>query len=75
LLKTVFRILGVPPLNLYDATASDLADCFTSSADFTRFHVLPIDRRLFDPAAAREPLHPKPSPRMDDPRVVRELEK
>lgn len=75
LLKTVFRILGVPPLNLYDATASDLADCFTSSADLTPFHVLPIDQRLFDPAAAREPLHPKPSPRMDDPRVVRELEK
>jgi hypothetical protein len=75
LLKTVFRILGVPPLNLYDATASDLADCFTSSPDFTPFHVLPIDKRLFDPAAAKEPLHPKPSPRMDDPRVVRELEK
>ena len=75
LLKTVFRILGVPPLNLYDATASDLADCFTSSPDLTPFHVLPIDQRLFDPAAAREPLHPKPSPRMDDPSVVRELEK
>jgi DNA-binding beta-propeller fold protein YncE len=75
LLKTVFRILGVPPLNLYDATASDLADCFTTSPDFTPFHVLPIDKRLFDPAAAREPLHPKPSPRMDDPAVVRELEK
>jgi hypothetical protein len=75
LLKTVFRILGVPPLNLYDASASDLADCFTSSPDLTPFHVLPIDKRLFDPAAAKEPLHPKPSPRMDDPSVVRELEK
>jgi DNA-binding beta-propeller fold protein YncE len=73
LLKTVFRILGVPPLNLYDATASDLADCFTSSADLTAFHALPIDKRLFDPATAREPLHPKPSPQMDDPRVVKEL--
>jgi DNA-binding beta-propeller fold protein YncE len=75
LLKTVFRILGVPPLNLYDATASDLADCFTSSADLTAFHALPSDKRLFDPATAREPLHPKPSPQMDDPRVVKELEK
>ena len=75
LLKTVFRILGIPPLNLYDATASDLADCFTTSPDFTPFHVWPIDPRLFDPATAREPLHPQPSPRMDDPRVIRELEK
>ena len=75
LLKTVFRILGIPPLNLYDATASDLADCFTTSPDFTPFHVLPIDPRVFDPAAAREPLDPRPSPRMDDPRVIRELEK
>src|SRR5207245_381760 len=35
LLKTVFRLLGVTPLNLYDAAASDLADCFTTSPDFT----------------------------------------
>ena len=75
LLKTVFRILGVPPLNLYDATASDLADSFTSSPDFTPYHALPADERLFDPATAREPAIPTPSPRMDDPRVIRELEK
>jgi hypothetical protein len=75
LLKTVFRILGVPPLNLYDATASDLADSFTSSPDFTPYHALPVDERLFDPATAREPAIPTPSPRMDDPRVIRELEK
>jgi hypothetical protein len=30
---------------------------------------------VFDPAAAREPLDPHPSPRMDDPRVIQELEK
>jgi len=35
LLKTAFRILGIPPRNLYDAAASDLADCFTSEPDFT----------------------------------------
>src|SRR5205085_7999053 len=28
--KTVFRILDIPPLNLYDAAAADLSDCFTS---------------------------------------------
>ena len=75
LLKTVFRLLGLPPLNLYDATASDLADCFTASPDFTPFHLLPIDPRVFDPSAAREPLDPHPSPQMDDPGVIRELEK
>ncbi|HVP46715.1 MAG TPA: alkaline phosphatase family protein [Bryobacteraceae bacterium] len=75
LLKTVFRLLGLPPLNLYDATASDLADCFTTSPDFTPFHLLPIDPRVFDPSAAREPLDPHPSPRMDDPRVIQDLEK
>jgi hypothetical protein len=75
LLKTIFRLLGVPPLNLYDATASDLADCFTSSPDFTPYHVLPVDERVFDPATAREPLDPRPSPPMDDPKAIRELEK
>ena len=73
LLKTIFRILQIPPLNLYDATASDLSDCFISSPDFTPYHAVPVDERLFVPAAAREPLDPKPSPRMDDPAVVREL--
>ena len=56
LLKTIFRILQIPPLNLYDATASDLADCFAASPDFTAFHAGPVDPRIFDPAAAREPL-------------------
>ena len=73
MLKTVFRLLRIPPLNLFDATASDLSDCFTSTPDFTPYTALPADRRLFDPAKAREPLDPEPSPRMDDPRVVEEL--
>jgi YVTN family beta-propeller protein len=73
MLKTVFRILQIPPLNLFDATASDLSDCLTEAPDFSPYTVLPIDGRLFDPAKAREPLDPKPSPRMDDPKVVEEL--
>ncbi|HEX8984422.1 MAG TPA: bifunctional YncE family protein/alkaline phosphatase family protein, partial [Bryobacteraceae bacterium] len=72
LLKTVFRILRLPPLNLYDATASDLADCFTEKPDFAGYKVLPLDPRLFDPAKARDPLDPRPSPKMDDPAVLRE---
>ncbi|HWR51056.1 MAG TPA: hypothetical protein VN428_08115 [Bryobacteraceae bacterium] len=72
MLKTALRLLGLPPLNLYDAIASDLADCFQPEPDFTPFKALPPDLRIFDPAMAREPLDPKPSPRMDDPRVLHE---
>jgi len=75
MLKTIFRLLEIPPLNLYDATASDLADCFTSSPDFSPYKPLPIDPRLFVPDTAREPLDPAPSPRMDDPKVIRELQR
>lgn len=67
MLKTVFRIFGLPPLNLFDATASDLSECFTDKADFRPYTTLPEDKKVFDPAKVREPLDPKPSPRMDDP--------
>jgi YVTN family beta-propeller protein len=70
MLKTIFRLLGLPPLNLFDAVASDLSDCFTNTPDFDGYHVVPEDRRLFDPAAAREPLDPRPSIKMDDPAEV-----
>jgi DNA-binding beta-propeller fold protein YncE len=75
LLKTVFRLLGIPPLNLFDAAASDLAECFTSQPDFTPYKMLPVVPELFDPAKAREPLVPEPGPRLDDPRVLREQHK
>ena len=44
-----------------------------TSLFFASYTAAPIDARLFDPAKAREPLDPQPSPRMDDPRVVEEL--
>jgi len=72
LLKTVFRLLKLPPLNLYDASAADLSDCCTETPDFTPFTLRSIRPELFDPAKARDPLDPKPGPRMDDPRAVRE---
>jgi len=72
LLKTVFRLLKLPPLNLYDATAADLSDMFTETPDFQPFSLRAIRPELFDPAKARDPLDPKPSPKMDDPRSVRE---
>ncbi|MBK9167237.1 MAG: hypothetical protein IPM24_07205 [Bryobacterales bacterium] len=72
LLKTVFRLLGLPPLNLFDAAAADLSDCFTSEPDFSPYKKLPVDERLFVPEKARAPDIPRPSPRMDDPAILRE---
>jgi len=60
MLKTIFRLLGLPPLNLFDAVASDLGDCFTDTPDYAGYQVLEEDARLFDPAEAREPLDPQP---------------
>jgi YVTN family beta-propeller protein len=53
LLKTIFRLLGLPPLNLYDAAATDLSDLFASKPDPSPYKVLPEDERIFDPATAR----------------------
>jgi YVTN family beta-propeller protein len=70
LLKTIFRLLGLPPLNLFDASAADLSDCFTSRPDAAGYRALEVDKRLFDPAAARESKG-APSPKMDDPEEIR----
>jgi len=40
--KTVDLILGIPPLNQYDAAATDLRDLFTPNADFTPYQFTPI---------------------------------
>jgi DNA-binding beta-propeller fold protein YncE len=65
LLKTIFRLLKKPPLNLYDASATDLSDMFTTEPDFTPYKLLPVDARLFDPAKAKIAPSGTPSPRMD----------
>ncbi len=51
LLKTVFRLLHLPPLNLFDAAAADLSDCFQKKPDFTGFKAMDADKRIFDPPA------------------------
>lgn len=75
LLKTVFRILQLPPLNLFDAAAADLGECFTSKPDFAAYNVLSPNPAVFNPARVREPFDPKPSPMMDDPREVKRQQK
>ena len=55
--KTFWNILGLPYLNQYDAAATDLADCFADTPDYTPYRALPVDARLFDPAVAMEPFN------------------
>jgi len=40
--KTVNLIFGIPPLNQYDAAATDLRDIFTDKPDFTPYNFTPI---------------------------------
>ena len=40
--KTIYLILGVPPLNQYDAAATDLRDLFADTADDTPYAFQPI---------------------------------
>jgi hypothetical protein len=40
--KTANLILGLPPLNQYDAVASDLRDLFTARPDYTPYKFAPI---------------------------------
>jgi hypothetical protein len=72
LLKTVFRLLGMPPLNLYDAAASDLSDVFTSAPDFRPFKAVRPDPDILIPENVKDPLDPQPQPPMDAPSYLRE---
>jgi hypothetical protein len=81
ILKSAELILGLPPLNQYDAAATDLADCFTDVQDVSAYVALPSDVTVFDPAKARDPLYSQrtgkplpPSEPLDDPaRIRREM--
>ena len=41
LLRTMELMLGLPPMNQMDATATPMTDCFTDAPDFTPFKALP----------------------------------
>jgi hypothetical protein len=53
LLRTIFELLGVPPLHLADATSASLRDVWTGQPDFTPFTAVAPDRRIFDPAKVK----------------------
>jgi YVTN family beta-propeller protein len=71
--RTLYEILGLPPLNLFDALANDFSDCFTTTPDFRPYNCIPVDHRIFDPEKAKDPKDPNygqarrtPSIPMDD---------
>jgi hypothetical protein len=71
LLRTAFELLRLPPLNLYDATAAGLNECFSLQADLTPYDALPVDPALFDPKKARIVKGAPRGPKMDDPAEIR----
>ncbi len=81
ILKTIYRLLGLPPNNLFDAVATDLADLFGPTPDFTPYKFVPADPRVFRPEATFDPTDPKferrrqagPATPLDDPDFVESL--
>jgi YVTN family beta-propeller protein len=53
--RLIFTLLGLPPLNQFDAAASLPLDFFASEANTAPYRALPIDPRLFDPEVAFKP--------------------
>lgn len=53
LLRTIEQILGLPPMNQFDATATPMFDCFTTTPDFAPFdsvpNQIPLDQMNPDP--------------------------
>ncbi len=73
-MRLIFTVLGMPPLNQFDAAASLPLDVFTGKADLRPYRALPVDARLFDPQAAFKPFdrrfnwrHLAESAKMDEP--------
>ena len=55
ILKTIYNICDIPPLNQFDATATLLQDFFTDKPDYTPYTVEMVDKRIFDPQKALDP--------------------
>lgn len=58
LLRTMELMLGLPPMNQLDATATPMFDCFTSTPDFAAFDAVtnqvPLDEMNPDPKTIRD---------------------
>ncbi len=56
IIKTISLIQGIPYLNQYDAAASDLSDLFQTEPDLRPYNAVEVDKRIFDPAKALDPM-------------------
>lgn len=60
LLRTIELILGLPPMNQLDATATPMSDCFTDKPDYTPFASVPnrvaLDQLNPDPKTVSHPV-------------------
>jgi YVTN family beta-propeller protein len=60
ILRTIEQILGLPPMNQFDASAIPMFDCFNQQPDFTPFTAvasnIPLDQMNPDPKAIHDPL-------------------
>ncbi len=60
LIRTMEQILGLPPMNQFDASATPMFDCFTETADATPFdavpNIVPLDQMNPDPQAILDPI-------------------
>jgi YVTN family beta-propeller protein len=59
LLRTMEQILGLPPMNQFDASAEPLRDCFTDTPDLAPYAALPnnvpLDQMNGDPQSLGDP--------------------
>lgn len=55
ILKTIYNICDIPPLNQFDATATLMQDFFTDKPDLTPYEPVMVDNRIFDPQKALDP--------------------
>ena len=57
--KTIYRLLGLPDLHLYDAARRrSRGPLRTTSPSLEPYEALPVDRRIFDPELVRDPADP-----------------
>lgn len=52
IIKLIYNTMGIPKVNHFDITASDLSDFLTPIPDFTPYVLEPSDLRVFDPTIA-----------------------
>jgi YVTN family beta-propeller protein len=70
--RTLYEILGLPPLNMFDALANDFSDCFTAIPDDRPYAAVAVDKRIFDPEKAKDPNDPGYKKALRMPSIVRD---